>query len=667
MNEAAQTALNQVSALIVVLDFDGRVVWWNRAYRELMGFEDSRLPIEHFTELVAPEDRAATQRAFEEQPRDGVASYEAPLVTKTGERRWVAWSTHLIDQDGQPLLLSTGIDRTAERDAFVQLKASSEQMLELMCAAADAIIWCDNEWRITFFNRAAEEMWGVPASAVIGQSVEILVPAEHRAIALDMLRRFARQEARSLKLGAAEDVRGKRTDGSEFYGDLTIVKVPAGAGWRFLIATRDITTRKRMEQEKQFFSDVGRIISQSHERDEILGAVAVLAASTVADCCLIDIVNEQGVERVAVAHGNSEMAWIADELRHVRIFYDSQHPICVAISTGHPWPVPRVEDAHLHEMSQSPRHLELLEALKPRSLLVVPFYTRGALFGVLLLFSETIDRYGEGSLPFAEEIGRRLGLALENARLYRALEEALRSRDDVLGIVAHDLRSPLSAIQMAARGLVPQLAEGERGQRLLEVIQRSSTRMSSLIADLLDIASMEAGQVRLKRRTQDARELLNEALIGARALAEGAGVDLHVSAPEEPVLLHADKLRCAQILTNLLANAVKFTPRGGRVDVTLERHRQHAIFVVRDTGPGLSPEAKKHLFEPFWQRRRSTGEGVGLGLAIARGLVLAHGGDISVESEVGKGSSFWFRLPLATAANGAEQVQEITPLGPRPR
>jgi signal transduction histidine kinase len=184
--------------------------------------------------------------------------------------------------------------------------------------------------------------------------------------------------------------------------------------------------------------------------------------------------------------------------------------------------------------------------------------------------------------------------------------------------------------------------------------------MGSLIDDLLDIARMESGQLRLRRRRYDARELLDEAVLGARPLAEEAGVSVAVRCPERAVTLHADWLRGLQIVTNLLSNALKFTPRGGHVEVLLEDEREHALFLVRDTGPGIPAEAQKHLFEPFWQRRRSTGEGAGLGLAIARGLVLAHGGEIGVDSEMGHGSTFWFRLPKG--ARQPAQPSEGRPL-----
>ncbi len=664
MTDVVWRVLDEVSALVVVLDYEGAILWWNRAYGDLTGFDKLSNERSHFTELVAREDRPKVVRAFEQLRADATATFDYPLETATGEQRWVTWSNRVIDEGDARIIISTGIDRTMEQAASRALRDSEQRLRELMSASGDAIVWFDERRRIIFYNHAAEAMWGLCAREVIGKRLEILIPEPRRAEAERALRFFARSEKRSLHIGADQDVHGRRRDGSEFYGDTSLVKAPADGGWVFMLAVRDITARKYTEHEQRFFADTGRVLSTLRERDEILSAVASLAVKTVADCCVIDVVGAEGIARSCVAHRAPEQAWLAAALRAVHIAHDGPHPICEAIASRRPLVRGAVDDDFLVRVAQNAPHLELLRALAPRSLLVIPFFAREQLLGAVLLFSETKDRYGEASLPFAEEIARRIGLALENAHLYRALEKAIRARDDVLGIVAHDLKSPLSAVQMAARGLEAFSSDDARAQRLIEVIESSSRRMTSLIGDLLDIASMEAGQLRLKRRTMDARAVLQEALVGVAALADEAGVELRVRQPSEPVTLRADRLRCGQILSNLLSNAVKFTPRGGRVDVVLERHRQHAIFVVRDTGPGLAPEAKKRLFEPFWQRRRSTGEGAGLGLAIARGLVLAHGGDIGVEAEIGKGSSFWFRLPLG-AAYRADEMQGITPLRPR--
>lgn len=638
------TALDEVSALVVVLALDGRVVWWNRAFTLATGFACERLPIAHFTELVPRGERPIVERAFHELPKDPDASFEYPLVTARGETRWVAWSSRIMD-DEEPLLISTGIDRTREHTAFERLRASERRMHAILCGSVDAAVWFDEERRITFFNEAAERLWGYRAEEVMGCSLMTLLPPEQRGAATRILRIFMRSPRRSLHVRSL-DLRGRRKDGSEFSGDLVVVKFPTDGSWTLHASVRDVTARRRVEQEQRFFAEVGRLISSSHERDEILSESARLAVRFVADCCVVDVLNPDGIERLACAHGDPEKEGLAKELCAIRVGRSTPHPICIALAQRRPFVRPTLDDEDLVSMAQSARHLELLRALAPRSFVALPLFVREQLLGAMLLWSTTPQRYDEDTRLFAEELGRRVGLALENARLYGALQAALRARDDVLRIVAHDLRTPLGAIQMAARALrLPTPMDESRAQRSIDVIERSSARMSSLIDDLLDIARMEGGGLRLRRKKSDAREIVEEAVLGARPLAEEAGLELLVRVPPAPVVLHVDRLRCVQILTNLLGNALKFTPRGGRVEVLLEEEPEHALFLVRDTGPGISSEVQARLFEPFWQRRRATGEGAGLGLAIARALVRAHGGEIGVESALGAGSTFWFRLP----------------------
>lgn len=634
-------ALDEVSALVVVLDHDGRILWWNRAYVEMTGFGRERLPVRHFTEMVAAADREVVEQAFHELTGKET-SFEYPLATSAGETRWIAWTSRIMARDNGAVIISTGIDRTREHAAFEELRASEGRLRAVMCGSVDGILWFDEQRRITFFNQAAERMWGYRADEVVGRSLSVLIPEDQLRLADDILRAFVASDQSSLHVSSM-DVRGRRKDGSEFDGDLVLVKVPWQGQWSFHVNMRDITERRRGEQHQQFFAEVGRLISSRHERNEILALSARLAVRFVADCCMIDLLGQDGIERLTCAHAAPEKAWLAEALANVHIDRTTPHPICVALSERRPYLCSDVGEGDLRRIAQSPHHLELLHALAPRSLIALPLFVRDELLGAMLLWSTRPRHYDEQTLPFAEELGRRMGLALENARLYRALEQAIRARDDVLGIVAHDLRSPLGAIQMAARALA--VAGDGKERRSIEVIERASGRMSSLIDDLLDIARMEAGQLRLRRRRYDARELIEETVLGARPLADAAGVSVGLRCPERAVTLHADWLRCMQILTNLLSNALKFTPRGGHVEVRLEEERDHALICVRDTGPGIPREAQKHLFEPFWQRRRSTGEGAGLGLAIARGLVLAHGGEIGVQSEPGQGSTFWFRLP----------------------
>ena len=239
-------------------------------------------------------------------------------------------------------------------------------------------------------------------------------------------------------------------------------------------------------------------------------------------------------------------------------------------------------------------------------------------------------------------------LTSEHTRLTEALanaESALAMRDEVLAIVAHDLRTPLNAILTSTAFLMEVEHSDEERQRLLSVIRRSVAGMHRLIDDLLDVARMESGAFAVDLHPCDLGVLARDVVEQFRPQAVNAGLTLECEI-ESDSLAVADGHRIAQVLQNLVGNALKFTPAGGRVTVAVTRADQGAVYCsVADTGAGIAPDDLSRLFERFWQARRYRRGGAGLGLAIARGIVEAHGARLEVRSELGAGSTFFFHLP----------------------
>jgi signal transduction histidine kinase len=228
-------------------------------------------------------------------------------------------------------------------------------------------------------------------------------------------------------------------------------------------------------------------------------------------------------------------------------------------------------------------------------------------------------------------------------------KRALETHEEFLAIVSHDLRSPLSSIEMSASAIaVKAEREGLPGLvlRRSEGILRSCARMSALISDLLDFSAMQRGRLRVEKGSVDVRRLLEELFTQLQPLAEQKRQKLLLDLPRSALELSADRTRLAQALSNLVSNAIKFTPEGGRIAISCETLGRAARFAVKDSGPGLSPEQIPHLFEPYWQAKASQ-QGVGLGLAIAKGVVEAHGGEIHAHGNPGEpGSTFAFTIPL---------------------
>jgi signal transduction histidine kinase len=229
-------------------------------------------------------------------------------------------------------------------------------------------------------------------------------------------------------------------------------------------------------------------------------------------------------------------------------------------------------------------------------------------------------------------------------RLYGEAKEVIDAREEVLRIVAHDLRNPLNTVAMTTQLLLDVASTEQQRISRLTVIQRAGQRMNRLINDLLSVSMIEAGRLAIDPRPASVAAILADAMEMLRPIAADKPVQLDVSAASDLPDVHADSVRILQVLSNLIGNAIKFTPKGGRITVAASRDGSKVRFDVADTGPGIAPEQLANIFGRFWQANRGDTRGIGLGLSIAKGIVEAHGEELRVASTVGVGSVFSFTL-----------------------
>ena len=420
----------------------------------------------------------------------------------------------------------------------------------------------------------------------------------------------------------------------------------AGRPRRLVGICADRTERKRIEEALRLLAEANSVLAASLDPDAILHAVARLAIPQLADYCVIDVI-EGGVPRRVAAHAipsyeerfQRALAFPADPSRE-------RHPISRAIRTGETQVVTEFTPEILEGISATPEHRELLASLGIRSFLAVPLVARGKILGsIALAFGAGGRVYRTWEMTLAEELARRVALAMDNLHLYHDARLAVRARDQVLAVVSHDLRNLLNPISFSVEQLQ---ASGSAGERAIEVIRRSAAQMEKLIEELLDVACSEEGRLVLDRERLDAAELVREVVESHLAAAERRALRLAAQVVAGTPLVEADRHRLLRVLANLVGNALKFTPAGGRITVGAERWGETEVrFWVGDTGPGIAEEDQKHLFVPFWQATPQPRGGTGLGLAIAKRIVEAHGGRLWVDSRPESGSVFSFTVRAA--------------------
>lgn len=403
-----------------------------------------------------------------------------------------------------------------------------------------------------------------------------------------------------------------------------------------------------------FLSHASRILSASLDYRATLRAIAHLAVPDIADWCTVSVVDEAGghPRRIEVAATTPSKENLARELdRRYPLDPESDHPIYKVLRTGEAQLIRRLSDEDLKQSARDEEHFQILRDLGLRSAMVVPLLARGRTLGIIsFVSSESGREYSESDLGRARELAHRAALAVDNARLYGQAQAANVAKSNFLAVMSHELRTPLNAIigytELMLAGVPDPLPEKFRST--VERIVASARQLLELIEEILTFARTEAGEVRVRVEDVDVSELTRKtaAIIAPSAVEKGLNLDVHP--PADELMMRTDGGKVRQIVAALLSNAVKFTEHGF-VELSAHRTDGEMLFTVRDTGQGIAPEDVATIFEPFRQvAEPSTREvgGTGLGLSMAQRLAHLLGGDISVESQPGEGSTFTLRLPV---------------------
>ncbi len=403
-------------------------------------------------------------------------------------------------------------------------------------------------------------------------------------------------------------------------------------------AQRARAAAEREERRAAFLATAGQELAASLDYEQAIATLARLIVPNIAEICVIDLAESDGsLRRAAAAHRNTEReAELAAGIGEV--LHDVPDPL--------PWVIEQRETRIIGNSSSLMAYAGVA-AEEQRSLLAVPLVSRGQTIGVILAAAAPSKPFTQEDASLLSELSRHGSLAIDNARLYLESQQAVQAREEVLAIVSHDLRSPLNAVMLAASLLQTSERIAPEDREELEIIDISAKRMKRLIEDLLDVTRLEGGKrLPIERAPVDVKALFEETYELFKSQAGTSAVTLQYHVDDLPPV-YADAHRVMQVLSNLIGNAMKFTPSGGMITFHAESRGSSVVISVADTGPGIPKENLGDIFNPYWQAKRTARLGAGLGLPIAKGIVESHGGQIWVQSEPGKGTKFSFTLPVA--------------------
>jgi len=482
-------------------------------------------------------------------------------------------------------------------------------------------------------------------------------------------RMFGRTEAELITLGSPELavmddalgslVEGRRRDGftrgyitlrhasgHTFKAEMSAVTFETPDGPRVHVMLVDVTEQMRTHRSLELLAQAGRVLAESLDIKHTLKRFTALVVPQLADLCVIDVLDDGGRVEHLITHRDPSQV---DLVLAVRKRSDERAGVAYALHTGKSQLVKKVTKEFERQNTDDESHFELVDKMGVTSFISVPLVAHATILGAFTLASVGgVPEYDDYDLALATALADQAALALDNARTHDLAIKAARLRDEVLEVVSHDLRNPLNTIKLSA-GSLAKRSDAEE----IPVMRRAVERAERLITDLLLASKMDFTTIPLERQPTSVQAILDGVLALHKAAARAKSLEL-TARVEGKVEAHVDQHRVAQLLDNLVDNAIKFTDEGS-VAVRARVDARALVLEVEDTGVGMAPEILEHVFDRFWQSAHAGRAGAGLGLAIARGIARAHGGDITVESRVEGGTTFVATLPSARSKPAVAQ------------
>ena len=652
---------------IVSKDLDGIITSWNRAAERMFGYTAAEA-VGRSIRMIIPAERQTEEDLVLTRIGAGepVAHFETIRQRKDGSLLPISLTVSPIRDEAGRVVGASKIARDISDRK--RAEAAASRLAAVIESSDDAIVTKDLDGIIASWNPAAERMFGYSEAEAIGRSIRMLIPQDLQSEEDTVLAKIRAGEA----VDHYETTR-RRKDGSLLSISLSVSPIRDASGVVVGASkiARDITERMRLRaaaaEQAQItakIAEVGAAVASTLERDAIVQKVTDTATE------LTHAEFGAFFYNVVDLSGDAFMLYTLSGAAK-EAFANFPNPRATAVFG----PTFRGERAvRLDDVTADPRFGKSAPYfgmppghLPVRSYLAVPVKgVTGGVLGGLFFGHSQVGVFTEQHERLAEGIAAWASVALENARLYVEAQEANRTKDEFLAVLSHELRTPLNAILGYARLLRGGVLIGEKADRGLQTLERNATWLTQIVEDVLDVSRIISGKIRLDVQPVSLPFIVDNSVATVQPAADAKGVRLQTIIDPRVAPVSGDPDRLQQVVWNLVSNAVKFTPRNGRVQVRLERVNSNVEIVVSDTGIGIRPDFLPYVFERFRQAEagttRKTG-GLGLGLAIVRHIVEMHGGTVDASSEgEGEGATFRVRLPVMIV-----QPQELETRREHPR
>lgn len=767
-------------------DLNGVYTSVNISGCRMLGYEEHEIIGKTIMDIIPSEDIPKLKNVLAQHSASSeVIQLEWNLRRKDGSLLPVEISSRTVKNHR---IVAFVRDVTLRKQSELALIASEKKFRTVFEGAYDAILVADKDGRITMINEQLGKKFGYLRDELIGQPIEVLIPERFRASHVVHRNEYA-EHAHSRPMGAGLDLYGRKKDGTEFPVDISLSPVFSDEGLRVTAIIRDITERKKFEEQQKFLAEMGRVLEETFDYDEKIEKLVELLVEKIADTCVIKVIKQGELVYKASATKQKQYSEEFKKIAKTIVIPGGFGSIHV-LQTGQPVIIEDVQKEITDNPDVDESTKKFISDFGVFSYAVFPLKSQGRPVGTLALFIRSEGKkLSKDDANFFRIVSSRCAVALENARLHKyshlaevvannlpsmiaywdkdqvcqfanksyvdwfgvtpenllgksmqdllgtelyhknkpyidgalagqtqqfervltmkstgevrhthalyvpdvihgevagffvlvvdvsdikkaelealsqkdRAERAVQTREEILAIVSHDLKNPLAAVSLSADILtqektLPWNSVRESGFR----IQRSVKQMQLLISDLLDFAKMQSSTFSVDLSVEQPKNIITQVVDSFKVLAQQKDITIRLDLPKHLKNIACDGGRIVQVLSNLIGNSLKFSSKGSQVIVSARDEKKALLISVSDTGPGIPPEQLSKVFDRFWQAEKAKKLGSGLGLSIAQGIIQAHNGKIWVESEVGKGTTFFFTLPYATAAHSSvnQEVEE---------